>query len=184
MHEETSQKRSFSRVAVRLPASARLIASPGSPGSAGPRPLFSFSRAWSGSGDELKLRKAGVPDPLVDYLQSMDAKLDMIVNLLNHSRVAADFPLDLDVVELSGAGLKFMASRPFAEGDLLEVVLTLRHYPLELAGAAGRIVRHGDEAGMTVWAMDFESIHERDQEAIVQFVLQEEREAVRKQRWT
>jgi c-di-GMP-binding flagellar brake protein YcgR len=32
--------------------------------------------------------------------------------------------------------------------------------------------------------MDFESIHERDQEAIVQFVLQEEREAVRKQRWT
>jgi hypothetical protein len=129
------------------------------------------------------LKSSGLSDGLVNALMAMDRKLDMILGIHSQDSLKKDFPHQIEVYEISGAGVKMTSSMPLAPGQFVEVVLVLTQAPIRMAGAIGRVVREEDVDGRKLWALDFTRIRERDLETIVQFVFQTQRDELRVKKW-
>ncbi|MES9995111.1 PilZ domain-containing protein [Desulfovibrio aminophilus] len=167
------EQRTYSRVAARLKALARRCDSPDGP------QLFRTAPRRDGSSLAARLSATTLPEGLVEFLVEMDAKLDQILAGQRQDLLRQDFPLDLDVHEVSGAGVRFSSTEPLVEGQPLEVVIVLTQFPLRLASALGRV--RGEEEGLH--RFEFTYIREHDLESIVQFVFQEQREEIRNRKW-
>lgn len=163
-----NEKRSFSRIDVRMKGYARLVASLETPC------LFNADAVEDGAASFPKGSK--LPEELAAFLIQMDRKLDRIIGLMSTDMVRNDFPLELEVVEISGAGIKFRSSHNFETGTLMEVVLVVSHMPMRMAGSKGRILAH--EPG-GIHRFEFVNLRENDLEAIVQFVFRLQREQIR-----
>jgi len=170
----SEQKRTYSRVQTFFPARLRLLASDEESalyqGCTGCEPVQATLQRPKGT---------NLPEPILNFLETINSKLDMLLSMANRDRLESSFPIAVQIVEISGAGLIFTAEREFEVEDRLEVVLFLSQFPLQMAGALGRIHRREVQAGKTLWAVDFTSIREPDREAIVRFVFQQQRERIR-----
>jgi len=105
------------------------------------------------------------------------------VSFVSQDRLQNDFQETVEVVELSGGGLKFSSEKKFKPGDALEIVLVLSQIPLRLAAAVGKIERSEIMNKRPVWVLEFTNVRESDLEAVVAFVFKEEREKIRGQKW-
>ncbi len=174
------QKRNYSRIETFFPGRLRILSPTDefslfhgcphceTPQSAAPRP----------QGTKL-------PEALLDYLETINTKLDMLLNLVNQELIQNTFPVSVNVVEISGAGLIFTSAEKFNLDERLEMVLFLSQFPLQIVGAMGRIHRRDERIGTSAWAVDFTSIREADRESIVRFVFQQQREKIRESKqWT
>jgi len=171
-----SEKRSFSRVETRLKAYARKTRSPETPSRFNATPvLAAYNR------DEL-MRNAKLPDALITFLCELDKKADQIISLLSQDQIRSEFPLSLEVVELSGAGAKFSCSEALSEKDFLEIILVLNNFPLKISSTKARIVDKKDNSGF--YRMEYVNIRESDMEAIIQYVFQRQREIIRNSKRT
>ena len=167
------EQRSFARVATRISALARRCDSLEDP--------LKYKSGPSLSRDHLDEESvAGLPKALVEFLLAMDQKLDLLLSHLGRESLERDFPLVLDVRDISGAGLRFKPG-PGTEspvpGQVLEVVLLLGQHPPIMAGAKGVVL--DDRNGDGTLGFEFHKIRRSDQENIVRFVFQEEREQIR-----
>lgn len=124
---------------------------------------------------------AGMSQDVADFLAAMDAKLDMVLSLLNQKRLEDEFEAEVEVLELGGDGLRFAAPLEYDPGTPLEFALVLNQFPLRVASAVG-VVAAGD--GRPGHPADFTRIREADLEALVGFVFQEERARIRETKWT
>lgn len=166
------EKRSFSRVSTRITALARRCESLDDP------LLFKSGPPPAGTDRLAEAAKSGhLPQTLVDFLEGMDRKLDMLLAHTGRRSLERNFPLRLDVRELSGAGLRFVAQDDVKDGDILEVVMLLGQNPPRMAGAKGTVQAKRNLAG--THGFEFVKIRESDRDAVVQFVFQEEREQIR-----
>ena len=163
----SEEKRSFSRIEVRMKGYARPVGSVDTP------PLFSSDAPEDMPTSFPKNHK--LPEELAAFLMDMDRKLDRIIGLMSTDMLRTDFPLELEIVEISGAGVKFRSSRNFEKGQALEMVLVVSQLPVRMAGAVGRILDR--EAG--IHRFEFVNIHESDLESIVQYVFRQQREQIR-----
>lgn len=120
-----------------------------------------------------------IPESVVAYFKKMDEKLNAILILLNRQTVQEDFPIPILVHDISGAGLRFSASRDFTVGAVVEVVVALAMYPLGLTGTVGEIIRRDMVDGQPRWAMKFTEMRESEREKIIQFVVAQQREELR-----
>ena len=89
----------------------------------------------------------------------------------------------MDILEISGAGVRFCTPDILPMEQYVETVIVLSRFPLRLAGAVGRIIRQDRQDDKTVYALDFTRIRERDLELIVQFVFQSQRDDLRVKKW-
>ncbi len=167
-----SENRSFSRMPTRLTALARVLAAPGS------LPLFQGCPAPP----TLSVGKLGgaLPQALIDFLTAMDAKLDMLLSLESQEKLKEDFPIALQITEISAAGVSFRSQTRIEPDSHLELVIYLSRFPLRMAGAMGHVVRSEREDLVWAGAVEFTDIRDTDTEAIVQFVFQEQRQQLRK----
>jgi hypothetical protein len=171
------QKRSYSRISTRLKAYVRKLPSPDT------RPLFSACLGCDADSSVIKnLHGSHIPRELITFLQNMDAKLDMILSLLKQDTIQEDFPISAEVVEISGAGLKFVSKTEFKKGDAIEMALVLSQFPLKIVGVVGLIHRQESLHNVPVWVVQFTNIRDIDREHIVQFVFQEQREQIRERK--
>jgi len=171
------EKRTFSRAATRIRGYVRQMKSASSlPMLHETHPIFARSE---GPG----LQGVNLQEPLIDFLESLNAKLDTLISFVNQDRLQNDFQETVEVVELSGGGLRFSSEKKFNPGDVLEIVLVLSQIPLRLAAAVGKIERDEVMKKRPVWVLEFTSVRESDLEAIVAFVFKEEREKIRGQKW-
>ncbi len=176
------EKRTYSRIAVNIQAWLRPLPTPDD------TPMFNESTGLMQDTARTNLFDSRLPAPLIDFLLGMDTKLQAILSMLGRDRLLKDFPLTATVREISGAGVRLhlpQADEPLLEGTALEVVLALSQMPLRLAGAMGRVSRNETDptSGRIIHAVEFTSIREEDLDAIVGFVLQEERKHIRQQKW-
>ncbi|WP_147821517.1 PilZ domain-containing protein [Salidesulfovibrio onnuriiensis] len=165
------EKRSFSRVEARLNAYVRHVESLETP------PIFSSAPALEACSREVLSRGGHLPEPLISFLCEMDKKLDQVLSFLSQDQIRNDFPMSIEIFELSGAGAKFRTTDPLSEGDKIELVLVLNQFPLRLAGTKGRIVGKEEDIGM--FRLEFVNIREADLENIIQYVFQKQREIIR-----
>jgi len=93
-----------------------------------------------------------------------------------------DFPIRAEVIEISGAGLKFVSKEKFEQEQALEMAIILSQFPLRIAGVVGVILRVEHLRNLPVYVVKFTNIREHDRESIVQFVFQEQREQIRERK--
>jgi len=122
-------------------------------------------------------RNSKLPEDLTAFLSEMDRKIDRVLGLLSQDHLKTDFSIDIEVMELSAAGLKFRSKEVFKTDDPLEIVLLLSQVPLRMAGCKGRIL--DQEEDTELYRFEFVDMRGSDMEAIVQFVFQQQREQIR-----
>jgi hypothetical protein len=166
------EKRTVSRVATRLSARFRISETPDV------LPEV-FAVAQDGEADDTVFAGSKLPDAVIAFMKGMDAKLDAVLSLLQEDRLAGEYPHELDVVEISGNGLKGRLHGDIPEGAHLELVLVLSRLPFKAASAIGRVVRQEDDGEKAFTVLEFTRIRESDLEHIVGFVFKEERERIR-----
>lgn len=169
----SDEKRSFSRIPVRLKANARIMQSLDSP------QLFTGDATAPISAREDIFRKSKLPEELTSFLTEMDRKLDRVLAMLSQETMQNDFSIDIQVMELSGAGIKFRTSDRYglAPNMPMEIVMQLSQVPLRMAGSKGRILDREEDTGL--YRFEFVDMRGTDMEAIVQFVFQQQREQIR-----
>lgn len=129
---------------------------------------------------DFEYKEMGIPEGLCLYLQYIDRKIDQILSLMGNVLVEKEFDISSDVVELGGGGLKcVIPENTFNIGDKVEIILYLSHIPLYLISLLGRVTRIDHESDMDLAIIEFEYIKERDQEAIMRFIFQEQRDQIR-----
>lgn len=164
----------YLRVPTRLRAYVRLASSKDS------LPLAYDNPELNQGIEKPDLTATGLSKIISDFLQVVDTKLDTVISLLNQKRLEDEFSAELEVIEISGDGLRLADRGSFAPGDALEFALVLNQFPLRIASAVG-IMGHGDNAkGHPV---SFTRIREPDLEAVVSFVFHEERMRIRETKW-
>jgi hypothetical protein len=168
----SDEKRTFSRVQVRLKGYARIMRNIESP------PVFIGDTVGDAACPDSLLRGSKLPEDLTNFLLEMNRKLDRILGVLSQKSLRDDFALDIEIMELSAAGIKFRSTTPFTVDTPLEVVLVLGQVPLRMAGSKGRIVGMDEDTGL--YRFEFVDTLGSSMETIVQFVFQQQREQIRK----
>jgi len=174
------EKRNYSRISTRIKARLRRVESPEAP------PLFHAGRLnipQSLPDGQSNLREANLPEGLGAYLESLERKIDLILSLLSRDSLKNDFPLETEVTELSGGGLRcFAPDEGLSVGQAIEMVIFLSQLPMSVAGVVGVVRRIEQVEGQTVYGVEFTNLRESDREKIVHFVFQEQREQIRTQK--
>lgn len=176
----SEQKRNYSRIETFLPGRLRLLA---------PGEEHSLYHGCSGCDPapqaQGRPKVSGLPETMLDFLETINAKLDMLLSIASQDHLQNNFPVSINIVEISGAGLIFTADRDFKLDDRVELVIFLSQVPLRIAAAIGRIHRRDEINKKPAWVVDFSSIRESDREAIVRYVFQQQREQIRESKqWT
>jgi len=171
------EQRTYLRIPTNLRARLRLVSNEHE------QPLFREAPIVSTAVTAMELKGAGVNEALINALTSLDRKLDMLIGIHTQDSLQADFPHMVEILEISGAGVKMASSRQLQAGQNIELVITLTQLPVRMAGAMGRLVREESLDGRQVWAVDFTRIRDRDLESIVQFVFQTQRDELRVKKW-
>jgi hypothetical protein len=171
------EKRSYMRIPTRLRGHLRLLPS------GEEMPLYRESPPMGSTVCSVDPRDTGMSEPLAAMLCTINSKLDMLLSMQNRDLLEADFPVPMDIIEISGAGVRFSTPEALILEQPVEAVILLSRFPMRLAGAIGRIIRCDDVDGTMVYALDFTRIRERDLESIVQFVFQSQRDDLRGKKW-
>lgn len=167
----SEEKRHFSRVPARLKGYARVM-----------RDISSTPMFWGGTTQERPqqcdvFRNSKLPEDLTCFLSEMDRKLDQILGLLNQDTIRSDFPMDVEILEMSAAGVRFRTQQKLEVDTPLEIVILLNQVPLKMAGSKGRILGIDKKTGL--YRFEFVDTRGSDLEAMVQFVFQQQREQIR-----
>lgn len=171
----SDEKRTFSRVPVRLKGYARPMRSLKS------SQLFSGDAVEESSNREELFRNSKLPEDLTSFLLQMDRKMDRILGLLSKDNLRDDFPYDIEIMELSAAGVKFRSSHTFNVDSALEIVIVLSQVPVRMAGSKGRVL--GIEKDTPLYRFEFVDLRGSDMEAIVQHVFKQQREQIRNSKY-
>lgn len=171
----SDEKRAFSRVPVRLKGYARIMKSSES------TQLFTADAVDAKGSAEDLFRNSKLPEDLTSFLAEMDRKLDRVLGLLSQDHLRNDFPIDLEIFELSAAGVKFRSAHSLPADTPLEVVILLSYVPLRMAGSKGRVLGT-EEDNDNMYRFEFVDTRGSDMESIVQFVFRQQREQIRNSR--
>jgi len=171
------EERPFMRIPTRLHGHLRIL-----PHSED-MPLYRESLSMGSGLCMMDPLDSGMNETLHSMLCSINAKLDMLLSMHSRNQLEDDFPIAMDIVEISGDGVVFTSPEVLELHQYVEAVIVLARFPLRVAGAIGRIVRLDEKDGMLFYALDFTRIRERDLESIVQFVFQSQRDDLRGKKW-
>lgn len=171
------EKRTFMRIPTRLHGFLRVLANPDE------LPLFRETPPLGACDGMPDGHDPSMSESLYAMLCTINAKLDMLLSMHSREQINADFPAAIDIIEISGAGIRFTTKSPLPIEQHVEVVMVLSRFPLRMAGAVGRILRQENQSDQATYALDFTRIRERDLEHIVQFVFQSQRDELRGKKW-
>lgn len=174
---DQEEKRTFMRIPTRLRGHLRLLAGPDD------YPLFRETAPLANLQCPVDPRDPGMSESLFLLLCSINEKLDMLLSMHSRDQLESDFPVPMDIIDISGAGVRFHAPEVLPLEQYVEAVIVLSRFPLRMAGAVGRLIRQDSLEDRPVYALDFTRIRERDLESIVQFVFQSQRDDLRGKKW-
>lgn len=123
-----------------------------------------------------------LPESLVQFLEAMDDKLNTILTILNQQALHEDFPIQVVIHDISGAGLRFTTSHEVREGTAVEIVVALGVHPQILASTTGVIIRRDEYSGQALWVVEFRELRDTEREKIIHYVVAQQREQLRVRR--
>jgi hypothetical protein len=131
--------------------------------------------------DALPERSAFRKNELYAYFESIDRRLDAVIELLSNKDNS--FQGGYVDVTISGSGLKYCSAMKLDEGAYLELRIGLPSFPGRPIRALGRVMRvtpakTEDREGWET-AVGFAAISEKDLDALVGHIFARERECLR-----
>ncbi|XPV74795.1 MAG: hypothetical protein ACNI27_09095 [Desulfovibrio sp.] len=166
------EQREYSRVEARLKGFARKLTE-------GDGHLFHSVIPYTSSDRAQELSKAGFSDEVVDFFVNMDDKLNLILGMNKLDYLRQDFPEDINIYDISGAGVRMRHSSDLPIGAEMELVVMLSHLPFTAVSAIGSVQEKLQDGSMRFM---FTAMREVDREAVVRFVFQQQREELRNRR--
>lgn len=177
----SQEKHRYSRVAASLQAWLRPLPSAEAPA------LLGNASEMFGSSAPANLQDARLSEAMIQFMLDMDRKLQAILGLLGRDQMLQDFPIQATTTEIGGDGAHLLCQDELLphDGGFLEIVVALNPMPLRLAGAVGRISERlpVQDGRPEICVFEFTRIRESEQDAIIGFVLQEERRHIRERKW-
>lgn len=128
-------------------------------------------------------------EELYGYMRIIDQKLDTIIDLLS-SHQKGSFQNVKTEVSLGGSGIQFVSGILLTENDYVELKLSLPVFPYPKITVLCQVVwtepveDNDQSAQQSKIAMKFLAINERDQDALVKYIFEKERERLRQERET
>lgn len=171
-----AKKTDFASIDVYIKGMMRLLDSPSE------MPIFNGYMDDDQNFSEL-IAKSKLPEEILVFMKNMSSKLDHIIGVLEQNKMETNFPIDIEVCNISASELLFKSKEEFAPNSFVEVVLPLAQMPLSIVGGVGKIKNMVHPKFGKVWKFSFTRIREQDLEAIVHFVFQQERKRIREIRW-
>ena len=140
-------------------------------------------RTLSGNLSSHSRRRTRMRDDTYEYLQSIDRKLDLIINLLTSA--GSQFESQHLRVDVSGSGLRFESSVSFEVGTFLDLRIGVISSSYGDVRAVGEVVRSRviDEE-RRVWevAVRFVAISEVDRDRLVHHIFSSQRQQMHEMR--
>lgn len=147
------------------------------------RPELSNVRTFVGARAALERLKDRDAD-MADFLQHMDAKLNVLLKKVDSSPSLLD-QLTLQGVNIAGNGLAFWSTKKYAKGDLLEFYIV---FPADntFIDCFGAVVEcqpgNGNSQNSYRVSCRFELIMEKDREEIIQYNFKQQGLALQRRR--
>lgn len=131
---------------------------------------------------------AGENDQLYGYMQVINRKLDMIIEILGRSSSAEHYNVIHTDVNISGAGIQFLCSMPLTEGDFIELKIIIPVFPYPKITCLCQVLRMeqgpDNRAAEKMTAFKFMVINEKDQDILINYIFLKEREYLRQKKET
>ena len=117
------------------------------------------------------------------YLQMIDKKLDMLVDILCKPQKDELYHHSYAEVEISGNGIKFISDLALQGGDYIELRIVIPRFPYPKITALGQVLKsEGYTTNDTAYYMvvaRFIVINEEDRDLLISYVFMKERERLR-----
>jgi len=125
-------------------------------------------------------------DPMYAYMQMINRKLDLILEILG--RPAADdvYSTITTDVNISGAGVQFECEAPLAEEDFVELKIIVPVFPYPKITCLCQVVRaeYRQDAGPRKCALKFMVMNEIDRDVLINYIFLKERQYLRQKKDT
>lgn len=123
---------------------------------------------------------------LFAYLKVLDKKLDTIMERLDAQKNEKVYKSLHTMVNISGAGIRFLSNGPLTVGERVELRIALPISPLSKVSVLSEVVRTDQvaadgEAGWQI-ALKFLVINEYDRDVLINYIFARERELMRSQK--
>lgn len=125
-------------------------------------------------------------DQMHAYMQMINKKLDMIIEILGKSSTGENYTTINTDVDISGAGVRFMCESSLTEEDFVELKIIVPIFPYPKITCLCQVVRveQRDDAGPRKCALKFMVINEKDQDILINYVFLKERQCLRQKKET
>lgn len=127
-------------------------------------------------------------EQLHGYMQMINRKLDMIIEILGKSGSVERYNTVNTDVNISGAGIQFLCSAPLTEGDFIELKIIIPVFPYPKITCLCQVLRveQVSEGGRQekMAAFKFMVINEKDQDILINYIFLKEREYLRQKKET
>ncbi len=130
----------------------------------------------------------GENEQLHNYMQMINRKLDMIIEILGKSGSVEQYNTVNTDVSISGAGIQFLCGAPLTEGDFIELKIIIPVFPYPKITCLCQVLRveqvseGGGQEKMA--AFKFMVINEKDQDILINYIFLKEREHLRQKKET
>jgi hypothetical protein len=126
-------------------------------------------------------------DEIERFLLYLDSKLNLIVSLMADNLSRKDYEYKGWVLDVSESGLGFISPMRLPVGTNVEMGIVLPNQPYKTIDVAGEVVRDyqnidGDYKGQYTVGISFFDILSQDEDAIVRWVFQKQREEIRRRK--
>jgi hypothetical protein len=127
-------------------------------------------------------------DQLYSYMQLINRKLDMIIEMLGKSQVPASYVSVHTDVSMSGSGIQLVCTPPLSEGEFVELKIIVPVFPYPKITCLCQVVRteqgtDGTLSGQKT-ALKFMAINEKDQDILINYIFLKERQHLREKKET
>ncbi len=127
-------------------------------------------------------------DHILSYMQMINRKLDLIIEVLGKSQVSENYATVHTEVSISGSGVQFFCETPLPEGEFVELKIIVPVFPYPKITCLSQVVRaeketRGNASGQRT-ALKFVVINEKDQDILVNYIFLKERQHLRQKKET
>ncbi len=127
-------------------------------------------------------------DQVHTYMQVINRKLDMIIEILGKPPAGENYSSVHTDVNVSGAGIQFTCDVPLSEGDFVELKVIVPVFPYPKITCLCQVVRieknPEDRGRGNRVALKFMVINEKDQDILINYIFLKERQYLREKKET
>ena len=183
--QKKTEKREFVRAPLDIDARVKPIDKEGLDRKHHMRSAFSALPRAGGPSDDSE--RSGTQDAVISYLMEfmfqINAKLDIVIDLLGGEKSNQKTIEVLETVNISGSGVSLVVSGSVDVGLLLDISLFIPNFPLGVFNVQGEVIRvepkRGDSSDLFEIGIKFLNMSDEERERLIAYTFRQQRRTIR-----